>query len=1338
MATSVLAAAVLLFSVLVIPTQGQDCSPLPCFGCSDTGSAITITCAGGGLTSFPSLPDDVQPRVDELVLRSNQITELTTADLVNYTILETLDLSFNNLSSIEFGSFGSNVNLEELDLSNNRLTHISENLFENTSLTTLVLSNNLLRSITADTFNGLQFFPIINLGNNIFESLPSDLFSSLPSRIAELILVGNPLVCDCHLRWLFSFLADTNQQPLVSDIGFCEAPVFNNTIVAVSSIADAEDFGCTCEPQCVNGACNTTVGECECAAGYHGDNCSLECPEGYYGDDCAGVCACENGASCNHITGECNCTAGWRGEACNEACPDGYYGDGCQACMCENGASCDHISGDCDCTAGWTGLLCDEKCPEGYYGDDCAGVCACENGASCYHITGECNCTAGWRGEACNEACLEGYYGDGCQACMCENEASCDHIIGDCDCTAGWTGLLCDDECPEGYYGDDCAGVCACENVARCDHITGECNCPAGWTGEACSEECEEGTYGPDCIHDCECRTRVESCNRFNGTCTCKMDPPDCEVYTTQPNTNTNPSTAIVTPSDSTPGATASSPALSTGATLAIIVGVTAAVFVVLVAVIVILGIGTRLLKKKMRISPSYSTPGGALIQSESHDVEGGTSRRSSGVCPTAPPQTFCRADHPPSYEEVVTHNIGVNAKDFEHSTTKKINMREALVLLVVACLVKSVFSQDCPEGCFGCNGVSTSRVICSNAGLTSFPLFPVDVQQNVEELNLQANNFSVLARDDLQNYTSLTALDLSFIGLRVIEEGSFTNTTALEELELDGNLLTEIPDNLFEFTQLTTLNLLQNNIGNISAATFIGVQSFGTINLQDNVIRTIPDDTFSALGRLSELNLGGNPLRCDCELRWFPEFLADTSTSPLLPLEATCNFPLNLNGQNIRDFSVDDFLCNCSPMCVNGSCDMSVGECVCEDGYIGNDCSTECSVGSYGTGCQNMCSCVTEHESRPCNHVDGSCTCRPGYTGASCQLECPEGYYGQDCLEECGCQNGADCDFISGFCNCTIGYMGMFCDQICPPLLYGQDCSLTCSCTTGNCHHITGECACPIGYFGTNCNHNCTEVPNCVSVGREECSLLTPEQTCGACLQGHVGAAGTGNNECIQCSGSPDCGALNREPCNQVENTCGPCFPRHLGETGYSNESCFDPCIDGVLNYDETDIDCGGLLCPSCQLGDECTLSDDCGDRSVCLGVYLHPSGISYPIDPRDNNTCVGDTSVGESVLSRFKAALQGRIEPLANVNPFFTQYELEQEVGEEIISQFEVGGPLRSVVISELKQGPGELLYQTYVEVQGSPENSFSRMIENIHNGKLKGTLLLNEKDKKALFNF
>ncbi len=84
-----LTVSVILLSI-VVSIVAQDCASLPCFGCSIPGSAITITCAGGDLTSFPLLPEDVQPRVDELTLRSNQITEITVAHLVNYTALETL------------------------------------------------------------------------------------------------------------------------------------------------------------------------------------------------------------------------------------------------------------------------------------------------------------------------------------------------------------------------------------------------------------------------------------------------------------------------------------------------------------------------------------------------------------------------------------------------------------------------------------------------------------------------------------------------------------------------------------------------------------------------------------------------------------------------------------------------------------------------------------------------------------------------------------------------------------------------------------------------------------------------------------------------------------------------------------------------------------------------------------------------------------------------------------------------------------------------------------------------------------------------------------------------
>ena len=80
--------AVLLTGLVVC--HGQDCVNLPCFGCTNPGSNIMIICVAGGLTSFPLLPEDVQPRVEQLNLRSNAISEIAASNLVNYTILETL------------------------------------------------------------------------------------------------------------------------------------------------------------------------------------------------------------------------------------------------------------------------------------------------------------------------------------------------------------------------------------------------------------------------------------------------------------------------------------------------------------------------------------------------------------------------------------------------------------------------------------------------------------------------------------------------------------------------------------------------------------------------------------------------------------------------------------------------------------------------------------------------------------------------------------------------------------------------------------------------------------------------------------------------------------------------------------------------------------------------------------------------------------------------------------------------------------------------------------------------------------------------------------------------
>lgn len=47
--------------------------------------------------------------------------------------------------------------------------------------------------------------------------------------------------------------------------------------------------------------------------------------------------------------------------------------------------------------------------------------------------------------------------------------------------------------------------------------------------------------------------------------------------------------------------------------------------------------------------------------------------------------------------------------------------------------------------------------------------------------------------------------------------------------------------------------------------------------------------------------------------------------------------------------------------------------------------------------------------------------------------------------------------------------------------------------------------------------------------------------------------------------------------------------------------------CTDGVQNGDETDVDCGGLVCPGCADGERCAISRDCAS-SVCSDAACAP----------------------------------------------------------------------------------------------------------------------------------
>merc|ERR1711904_413820 len=180
------------------------------------------------------------------------------------------------------------------------------------------------------------------------------------------------------------------------------------------------------------------------------------------------------------------------------------------------------------------------------------------------------------------------------------------------------------------------------------------------------------------------------------------------------------------------------------------------------------------------------------------------------------------------------------------------------------------------------------------------------------------------------------------------------------------------------------------------------------------------------------------------------------------------------------------------------GECDM--GECKCEEGYEGDDCSGEIPAlppGVVPPGpaappppprhlgdtvafiannlppvCPEECS-----QNGKCNE-DGTCKCFPGYSGNACQNFCPllcsgqgecvngaclclAGFAGVDCSQKVCCSGHGECD--AGFCDCEPGWGGPICAEA--PV----ECDPPCG-PHGSCDRATGSCTCEAGWGGDDC----------------------------------------------------------------------------------------------------------------------------------------------------------------------------------------------------------------------------------------------------------------------------
>ncbi|XP_036308529.1 leucine-rich repeats and immunoglobulin-like domains protein 2 isoform X6 [Pipistrellus kuhlii] len=181
-------------------------------------------------------------RLSELDLSYNQLTRLDESAFVGLSLLERLNLGDNRVTHIADGVFKSLSNLQTLNLRNNEISWAIEDASEAftglTSLTKLILQGNQIKSITKKAFMGLESLEHLDLNNNAIMSIQENAFSQ--TRLKELILNTNSLLCDCHLKWLLQWLVDNNFQHSVN--ATCAHPEWlaGHSILNV----DLKDFVC--------------------------------------------------------------------------------------------------------------------------------------------------------------------------------------------------------------------------------------------------------------------------------------------------------------------------------------------------------------------------------------------------------------------------------------------------------------------------------------------------------------------------------------------------------------------------------------------------------------------------------------------------------------------------------------------------------------------------------------------------------------------------------------------------------------------------------------------------------------------------------------------------------------------------------------------------------------------------------------------------------------------------------------------------------------------------------------------------------------------------------------
>uniref|UniRef100_S4RNV1 Toll-like receptor 7 n=1 Tax=Petromyzon marinus TaxID=7757 RepID=S4RNV1_PETMA len=123
--------------------------------------------------------------------------------------LKVLNISHNRLTRIPWDELAKLEHLQQLDLSYNHLTQLSD-VSNSTSITKLIMHNNNIAFISADFVKSMRRLTVLDIRRNNLTAESQERFSIHNMKHLEgLQLSGNPFLCTCSNVWCLSWINST-------------------------------------------------------------------------------------------------------------------------------------------------------------------------------------------------------------------------------------------------------------------------------------------------------------------------------------------------------------------------------------------------------------------------------------------------------------------------------------------------------------------------------------------------------------------------------------------------------------------------------------------------------------------------------------------------------------------------------------------------------------------------------------------------------------------------------------------------------------------------------------------------------------------------------------------------------------------------------------------------------------------------------------------------------------------------------------------------------------------------------------------------------------------------